>query len=413
MLQIPRIFIAYARQDLPQLEQLRTQLRVLERREFCHIFYDGVIQAGEKWEPRIKEELHRADIYLLLVTAEFLDSNYVNDIELPTILQREREGTARVLPVILRQCLWKYSELEVFQAILYEDRPIEEKKAYGHVAHVVATEVERLRADAKPLSSATNAPAATVDIPSKPKIDLAQVDPFHSEMIFIKGGSFEMGAVFGEGNDAEKPVHTVHVNDFYLARYTVTQTQWEKIMGYNPSHFKGNGNLPVETVNWDEAQEFIRVLNKRTGLNYRLPSESEWEYAARERGDKVRFGNGKNIAVSTEINFDGKHESNTQSYLIKGQYRKKTTPVGSFPANHLGLYDLSGNLWEWCADVWHDNYQGAPLDSSAWMEGGDQTLRVFRGGSWIGNAFNCRATCRNKDQIGTRYSNVGFRVARS
>lgn len=413
MSHIPRIFIAYSRQDLPQLEQLRTQLRVLERREFCHIFYDGVIQAGEKWEPRIKEELHRADIYLLLVTAEFLDSNYVNDIELPTILQREREGTARVLPVILRQCLWKYSELEAFQAILYEDRPIEEKKAYGHVAHVVATEVERLRSVAKPVSSASNAPSNIVEMPSKPKIDLAQVDPFHGEMVHIKGGSFEMGDVFGEGVEYEKPVHTVHIKDFYLARYVVTQAQWEKIMGYNPSGFKGNEKLPVETVNWDEAQEFIRVLNKRTGLHYRLPSEAEWEYAARERGDKVRFGNGKNIAVPTEINFNGEHKLNTQSYLIKGEYRKKTTPVGSFPANDLGLFDLSGNLWEWCADVWHDNYKAAPQDGSAWMEGGDQTRRVVRGGSWNHDADHCRASCRNRAPFEIRNRIVGFRIARS
>ncbi|HOY20139.1 MAG TPA: SUMF1/EgtB/PvdO family nonheme iron enzyme [Haliscomenobacter sp.] len=413
MSHIPRIFIAYSRQDLPHLEQLRTQLRVLERREFCHIFYDGVIQAGEKWEPRIKEELHRADIYLLLVTAEFLDSNYVNDIELPTILQREREGTARVLPVILRQCLWKYSELEAFQAILYEDRPIEEKKAYGHVAHVVATEVERLRAVAKPVGSATNAPASMVEIPSKPKVDLAQVDPFHSEMVFIQGGSFEMGDVFGEGSDYEKPVHTVRVKDFYLSRNLVTQAKWEKIMGYNPSHFKGNEKLPVEKINWDEAQEFIRILNKRTGLNYRLPTEAEWEYAARERGDKVRFGNGKNIAVPTEINFNGQHESNTQPYLIKGEYRQKTTPVGSFPANDLRLFDLSGNLWEWCADVWHENYKGAPQDGSAWTEGGDQGLRVVRGGSWANNASYCRAFCRGGNKVELRSVGIGFRLTRS
>ena len=409
MSHIPRIFIAYSRKDLAQLEQLRTQLRVLERRDHCHIFYDGVIQPGEKWEPRIKDELHRADIFVLLVTAEFLDSDYVNDIELPTILQREQDGTAKVFPVILRQCLWQYSELGDFQAVLFQDRPIEEKKAYGHVAQVLAAEVDRRRKAVQVAAPVASPPV----VQATPKINLAEVDPFHAEMVFIKGGSFEMGDVFGEGNNSEKPVHTVQIKDFYLSRYTVTQAQWEKIMGYNPSHFKGDGKLPVEKVNWDEAQEFIRVLNKRTGLNYRLPSEAEWEYAARERGDKVRFGNGKNIAVPTEINFDGQSSYNTESYLVKGEYRQKTTAVGSFSANELGLYDLSGNVWEWCADVWHENYQGAPQDGSAWTEGGEQGLRVVRGGSWYNVADDCRATCRYRNHIESRNGYVGFRLARS
>lgn len=413
MSQIPRIFIAYSRQDLAQLELLRTQLRVLERREHCHIFYDGVIHAGEKWEPRIKEELHRADIFVLLVTAEFLDSDFVNDIELPTILKREQEGSAKVFPIILRQCLWKYSELGDFQAILFQERPIEEKKAYGYVAHVVATEVERLRAAAKPVSSATNAPAAIVEIHAKSKIDLVQVDPFHGEMVFIKGGSFEMGDVFGEGDDSEKPIHQVQVADFYLSRYPVTQAQWEKIMSYNPSFFKDDKNLPVEQVNWEEAQEFIHILNKRTGLNYRLPSEAEWEYAAREGGKKIRFGNGKNLAIPIEINFNGESESNRQSFMVRGLYLKKTTPVGSFPPNALGLYDMSGNVWEWCADVWHKNYVGAPQDGSAWEEDGDRSYRVVRGGSWYYFAYNCRASFRNKDHTVNRIYYDGFRLARS
>lgn len=409
MSHIPRIFIAYSRKDLAQLEQLRTQLRVLERRDHCHIFYDGVIQPGEKWEPRIKDELHRADIFVLLVTAEFLDSDYVNDIELPTILQREQDGTAKVFPVILRQCLWRYSELGDFQAVLFQDRPIEEKKAYGHVAQVIAAEVDRRRKGTQ-----VDAPVASPPVvQATPQINLAEVDPFHGEMVFIKGGNFDMGDVFGEGSDTEKPMHKVQVKDFYLSRYTVTQAQWEKIMGYNPSHFKGDGKLPVEKVHWDEAQEFIRVLNKRTGLNYRLPTEAEWEYAAREKGDKVRFGNGKNIAVPAEINFQGQHPSNTESYLVKGEYRQKTTPVGSFPANALGLYDLSGNVWEWCADVWHDNYQGAPQDGSAWTEGADQDIRVIRGGSWYIPAYFCRATCRDIYFFEVRPYNVGFRLALS
>jgi formylglycine-generating enzyme required for sulfatase activity len=412
MSNLPRIFIAYSRQDKAQLEQIRTHLRVLERGGHCHIFYDGVIEVGERWNPRIKAELHQADIFLLLVSAEFLDSDFVNEIELPIILQREQDGSARVMPVILRECLWQYSALEPFQAILHEGQPIQERQAYGQVAKQVAAEVERRKK--KPTNPIpAEAPRITVPQVSPSGIDLAKVDPFHGEMVLIKGGSFEMGDVFNEGLASEKPVHTVQVPDFYLARKPVSQAQWEKIMGYNPSHFKGDPQLPVEKVNWEEAQEFIRILNKRTELKYRLPSEAEWEYAAREGGDKIRFGNGKNIAVPTEINFDSQAKENTQAYLIKGENRQKTTPVGSFPANALGLQDMSGNVWEWCTDVWHDNYQNAPLDGSAWVEGGEQDKRVVRGGSWLINAADCRASCRLWFHFDNRLNVVGFRLARS
>lgn len=407
MAHIPRIFIAYSRQDLPQLQQLKANLIVLERQNLCSVFYDGVIQAGEHWDKRLKDELHQADIFLLLISTDFLASEYIHEIELPTILKREQEGSAKVFPVILRHCLWKRTPLAQLQAILYKDEPIEVHNAYWHVAELVADAIDQLTG-----KIGQENPVIHSVLPES-AINLAQVDPFHGEMVFIKGGRFEMGDVFGEGDDSEKPVHTVQIKDFYLSRNLITQAQWEKIMGYNPSHFKGNEKLPVEKVNWDEAEEFIRILNKRSGLHYRLPSEAEWEYAARERGDKVRFGNGKNIAVPTEINFDGQDASTTQSYLVKGKYREKTTPVGSFLANELGLHDLSGNVWEWCADVWHDSYEGAPQDGSAWMEGGDQTARVLRGGSWSYNAYYCRASCRSWLLIDDRDLDVGIRIARS
>jgi len=404
---IPRIFIAYSRQDLPQLQQLKANLIVLERQNLCSVFYDGVIQAGEHWDKRLKDELHQADIFLLLISTDFLASEYVHEIELPTILKREQEGTAKVFPVILRHCLWKRTPLAQLQTILYKDEPIEVHNAYWHVAELVADAIDQLTGRINHES-----PIIHLVLPES-TINLAEVDPFYKEMVFIKGGSFEMGDVFGEGDDSEKPVHTVQVTDFYFSRFLVTQSQWEKIMGYNPSYFGSDGLLPVETVGWEEIHEFIRVLNKRTGLNYRLPSEAEWEYAARERGNKIRFGNGKNIAVPTEINFNGESKHNAQSYLIQGEYREKTTPLGSFLANDLGLYDLSGNVWEWCADFWHDNYQDAPQSSSAWMEGGDYSRQVVRGGSWDDNAKICRNSSRHWIHLDFRNSYVGFRLARS
>lgn len=238
----------------------------------------------------------------------------------------------------------------------------------------------------------------------------SHLDPFHGLMIHIKGGTFEMGDVFGEGLESEKPVHNVTVRDFYLCKYPVTQGQWQAIMGKNPSYFKGNEMLPVENVSWDDAQAFIKKLNEKTGLNYRLPSEAEWEYAAREGGKKVRFGNGKDIADPTEMNFNAS-EQYKQPYSRVGEYCQKTTPVDHFPPNALGLHDMSGNVWEWCEDRWHDNYQGAPADGSAWITG-DNDRRVCRGGSWDFNPEYCRSAYRGWSWAVSRYDYLGFRLAR-
>ena len=238
----------------------------------------------------------------------------------------------------------------------------------------------------------------------------SHLDPFHGLMIHIKGGTFEMGDVFGEGLESEKPVHNVTVRDFYLCKYPVTQGQWQAIMGKNPSYFKGNEMLPVGNVSWDDAQAFIKNLNEKTGLNYRLPSEAEWEYAAREGGKKVRFGNGKDIADPAEMNFKAT-EQYKQPYSKAGEYRQKTTPADHFPPNALGLHDMSGNVREWCEDRRHDNYQGAPVDGSAWITG-DNDRRVCRGGSWFDFPESCRSAYRGWIVANGRVNFLGFRVAR-
>ena len=227
-----------------------------------------------------------------------------------------------------------------------------------------------------------------------------------------------MGDTFSEGNISEKPLHKVSLRDFNLGKYPVTQRQWKAIMGDDPSHFKGD-DLPVENVSWDNVQKFIQKLNEQTGKNYRLPTEAEWEYAAREGGKKVRFGNGKDIADPKEINFDGTKDYK-KPYSVEGEYRGKTTPafvptagkpVSQFKPNALGLHDMSGNVWEWCQDVWHENYNGAPEDGSAW-EKGDNSFRVLRGGSWYADPEYCRVASRFRINPYSRYLYVGFRVVR-
>ncbi|MFM6195033.1 MAG: SUMF1/EgtB/PvdO family nonheme iron enzyme, partial [Planktothrix sp.] len=226
------------------------------------------------------------------------------------------------------------------------------------------------------------------------------------EMISIPGGTFMMGVAQNEASASsdEYPQHLVNIAAFSMAKYPITQAQWEAIMGNNPSSFKG-ANRPVENVTWHEAQEFCQRLSQKTGKTYRLPSEAEWEYACRA-GTTTPFHFGETITVDL-ANYDAKYR---YASAPTGTYRQQTTDVGSFPPNAFGLYDMHGNVWEWCADPWHENYDGAPTDGSVWEWGGNTQYRVIRGGSWVSDPGNCRCAFRIRIEPDGRYRNFGFRV---
>ncbi len=231
-------------------------------------------------------------------------------------------------------------------------------------------------------------------------------DGVNLEMVYIPGGKFEMGSPENEeGRQSdESPQHSVTVQSFAMSKYPITQAQYQVIMGNNPANFQGN-DLPVENVNWDEAVEFCGKLSQKTGLTYRLPSEAEWEYAC--RGKTITpFYFGQTISTD-QANYNGNYIYGNGS---KGVYREKTTVVGSFPPNRFGLYDMHGNVWEWCADNWHDNYQGAPSDGSIWEEGGNDKTKILRGGCWVSSPDSCRSASRLGSSRGSRYISVGFRV---
>ncbi|MEH2223197.1 SUMF1/EgtB/PvdO family nonheme iron enzyme [Nostoc sp.] len=214
------------------------------------------------------------------------------------------------------------------------------------------------------------------------------------EMVQIPGGTFMMGSPEREAGrtENESPQHQVKVPGFFMGKYEITQAQYQAIMGSNPSNFKGE-KQPVEEVSWDDAVEFCKKLSqKNTEHTYRLPSEAEWEYACRA-GTKTPFYFGETITTKL-VNFDG----------------KETKPVGSFPPNAFGLYDMHGNIWEWCLDVYNDNYQGAPKDGNAWLTGKDNNLMLLRGGCYLPNAGASRSANRNSNVRATRLDNVGFRV---
>ncbi len=230
-------------------------------------------------------------------------------------------------------------------------------------------------------------------------------------LVPVTGSTFTMGCT-DEQQDCdsdEKPAHRVKVSDFYIGKYEVTQQLWREIMGTEPSYFKNCEQCPVEQVSWEDVQEFLQKLNtKYPGRNYRLPTEAEWEFAAREGGKEVLFGNGKNTANPKEINYDG--DADVKTYSVTGIDRSKTTPVGSFSPNALGLYDMSGNVYEWCSD-WKGAYPSGTETNPTGPTTG--SFRVFRGGSWGYSPQNCRVAYRDSYTPGNRNDDFGFRLART
>ncbi len=218
-------------------------------------------------------------------------------------------------------------------------------------------------------------------------------------MMYVKGGTFTMGATSEQGSDAwddEKPTHSVTVSSFYICKYEVTQALWKAVMGSNPSFFKGD-NLPVEEVSWDDCQTFIRKLNALTGKNFRLPTEAEWEFAARG-GNNSR---GYKYAGSNNIGDVAWYDDNSGD---------KTHVVGTKSPNELGLYDMSGNVWEWCQD-WKGSYSSVSQTNPTGASSGSD--RVLRGGSWDINARLCRSSNRTDFTPGDRNFSSGLRLVLS
>lgn len=218
-------------------------------------------------------------------------------------------------------------------------------------------------------------------------------------MIEVLGGEFDMGSEDEEAHDDEKPVHKVNVPTFWMGEFPVTQELWVAVMGENPSYFPGM-KRPVEQVSWlDIMERFLPALNKLSGRDYRLPSEAEWEYAARAGIYQSSF----RYAGSNRLNDVGWNPENSHS---------ETKVVGLKQPNALGLYDMSGNVYEWCANHWHENFEGAPADGSAWIDEVDEgRYRVLRGGSGLYfNPRRCRVSDRYHDDPVTAFYFWGFRL---
>ena len=246
-------------------------------------------------------------------------------------------------------------------------------------------------------SGTETATETAVEMPNS-EIETFAVNGVAFKMVKVAGGTFQMGATSEQGSDAltdEKPVHSVTLSDYYIGQTEVTQELWEAVMGSNPSYFKGDNQRPVESVSWDDCQEFIKKLNRLTGKNFRLPTEAEWEYAARG-GNKSK---GYKYSGSNDADAVAWYEKNSGS---------KTHPVETKQSNELGLYDMSGNVWEWCQD-WYGKYSSHSQSNPKGANTGG--YRVLRGGGWDNYARRVRVSDRSINAPDSRDSGYGLRLA--
>ncbi|GAX62536.1 hypothetical protein SCALIN_C34_0087 [Candidatus Scalindua japonica] len=221
-------------------------------------------------------------------------------------------------------------------------------------------------------------------------------------MVFVKGGCFKMGDIFGEGDRHEKPVHEVCVDNFYIGKYEVTQREWVEIMGKNPSNSQYRDDCPVENVSWKDIRKYLVKLKKKTGKKYRLPTEAEWEYAARSGGKKELWAGTSNTV-------------NLRAYAwFRDNSHKQTHPVGMKRPNELGIYDMSGNVQEWVYDAYDANYyQTSPDDNPKGVPYEPNIVRVYRGGSSLSDPWMLRTTNRARNKPYVKGPMLGFRLALS
>jgi formylglycine-generating enzyme required for sulfatase activity len=414
------------------------------------VWMDRRINYGSRWPQEIEDHLERCQVFLLVMSPRSKESHWV-DIELTRALERRKP----IFPLLLEGEHWfRVGNIQAPNVAGNKLPPadfFESVRAYFPTAADTAESlsVQAVAAEQIPTDSAPPNPRPTPQLvvgdPSqaKPKAEPAQPVATQSpqptghptapgqnftedlgngltlEMVALPAGEFMMGSPQGEKGrrDAEGPQHKVSVPGLWMGKFPVTQAQYQMIMGNNPSHFTENGaSRPVERASWHDAVAFCEQLSQRTGRTYRLPSEAEWEYACRA-GTTTRYAFGDSIAA-TQVNCDLQKTVVVREGFLgigrkterRGSYLAETSPVGRYPANQFSLHDMHGNVWEWCQDIWHDSYDGAPTDGSAWVAGEDDSRRVRRGGSWYFDPRDCRSASRDNVNADFRSFNVGFRV---
>ncbi|MBU4295114.1 MAG: SUMF1/EgtB/PvdO family nonheme iron enzyme [Desulfobulbaceae bacterium] len=384
------IFISYASEDRARASQIAA---ALEARGWT-VFWDRTIPAGKTWRDYIGAALEEARCVLVMWSKASIVSTWV----------QEEADSGRERGVLVPVFIEAVKPPLGFRLIQAQDLT-------GWDGEASAPAFAKLAADLADMLGVPPAIESSEADVTQPLMDRSRMaaqqsvapgaraetyqDPITGmEFVWVEGGCFQMGDTFGDGDTDEKPVHEVCVDGFYMGKYAVTQGQWEKIMVSNPSEFKSGDDFPVENVSWDDTQEFIGKLNAQTGKKYRLPTEAEWEYAARSGGKKEKYAGGNNAKAVAW------YEDNS---------RGKTHRVGTKNANGLGLHDMSGNVWEWCQD-WFDKgyYSSSPRNNPQGPSSG--SYRVDRGGSWRSLPGGVRAANRDRGAPDYRLNYLGFRL---
>lgn len=461
-----QLFISYSHVDRGWVVRLQTMIRPLVRSEALRLWDDSQIPAGAKWKVEIEKALASAKVALLLVSDDFLASEFVTNKELPPLLRAAEEEGLCILWVCLGPCFYEATPIHEYQAVLPPGEPLEalspvqQKAALKTIAgairaalrsEVAAAQVPPAQVQPRPVPAPLPAPTASTAAPAPTDSSRLQLFPTSTcllrqeggrwsmerrrlqvqgyredlggevalTMVKIPAGSFLMGSPEDEPERLERegPQHEVTLGSFFMAQTPITQAQWRVVAGWqkvgrdlkpDPSRFKG-AKRPVEQVSWFDALEFCRRLSQRTGQRYGLPSEAQWEYACRA-GSTTPFHFGAMLTPEV-ANYDC---NSVYENGPKGTYREQTIDVASFPANGWGLHDMHGNVREWCEDHWHDSYNFAPGDDQPWLipAAADDERRLLRGGSWFSFPGYCRSAFRNYPYPGDSGSYNGFRVVR-
>ena len=421
------VFISYSRKDFDEvssiLESLKTAIPGL-----TYWFDITGIESGDEFEEKIIAAIDNSTYVLFALSENSIQSKWTKDE-----VMYAKNTDKKVIPVLLKGAhmkgwfLFKFGRVDCIDSTnsLQLDKLI----------HNLASWTAKPIADNKSTQlSGNNSAKPSVDMTSTPKYQQGTLCPCGSgklfkdchgkslssvskvtadnkpqtqdsgdfvlkvkgveyPMVFVEGGTFKMGSDDSEAYFWEKPVHQVTLNSYCIGKYEVTQELWEAVMGSNPSHFKG-ARRPVEQVSWDDCQVFIRKLNSLTGKNFKLPTEAQWEYAARG-GKKSR---GYKYSGSNTIGDVAWYDGNSGN---------KTHDVGTKIPNELGLYDMAGNVWEWCSD-WYGDYSSSSQTNPSGPSSGSG--RVSRGGGWNYCARHCRISYRDLHSPGRSFSYLGFRL---
>ncbi|MCZ8037564.1 MAG: SUMF1/EgtB/PvdO family nonheme iron enzyme [Microcystis sp. LE17-20A] len=438
-----QIFLAHASEDKPAVLALHERLKQAGYKPWLD---EKDLIPGQIWRDEIPKAIKASQIFLACLSAKSANKQGYIQRELRIALDTLGEmlpGTIFFIPMRLEECEipdLRSAEVglklrDIHRLDYWEEDGFEQLERA--ITHQFKLEPEEPK---QPLSIfnfevvGVNAKGEQINKESKQsqyfREDLGK--GITLEMVAIPGGTFLMGTedeeierlvkkFNWEGFRRERPQHEVTVPPFFMGKYPITQAQWKAIasrtdlkvkqdLDFKPAYFKDrpdSDRRPVEQVNWYDAIEFCARLSKLTVREYRLPSEAEWEYACRA-GTTTPFYFGETITGEL-ANYNA---SNTYADEPNGEYRNETTPVGQFPPNAFGLYDMHGNVREWCADTWHDNYDGAPTDGSVWRENGNDNRSPLRGGSWGYNPTYCRSAIRYDYYFRrvNRINNYGFRV---